>query len=379
MRYKYLTQAPYDAHPLKTTPISNEIDLNYLRYLALERAQHEWVLAHERMKPTAINTCNDLKQSLLSTVGVEICRCMAFSDGAGYALTSNALRYWRTFTWPKAIPSATTVQADFKIGGLIGSIASYVCIEPQANNSDLDDRARIDTLLDAVWKDLNMTRELLPAARLDALLATLNFDSSYIQAVSIALIKYGVTGVPELRGYALDQTAVRDLGLRLLLGEVADPLISVWARLQVACNQDADLAATYGMPRDSYQKPFHLLQMGLAVGRGGGWALLLQTIYLEALLAIADILVEFEDRDLTSFTSDLTTAVPRQQLALYYAAAADTQSILGAFGTIATARDTAAKLWTESQRWAGTLVTHSAYPDPGWRLASVISHLIDPL
>jgi len=374
LKYKYLTQVPYDAHPLKTEPVALDSDPNYQRYLQLEFARATWLIEAAQNVPTSIDTTADLAANLTATICEGICECMAYKDNTGTALTTNALRYWRTFTWRKPIPDCLDPHQTYPVGSSIGSIASYAAIYP-TTIWPLQPLEIVNTLLDLVWSDLQLNRSIYPNDRLEQLATMLNFDREYITKSAAALAKYA-PGQVEFIKYALDSSAVKSLGLRLLLGEVTDPLISAWSRFQIACNQNPQLAAIYNQPIDGYQKPFHLMQVGLTVGRGGGWALLFQAIYLESLVAITNLLTSTRNAELTLFANDATTVEARALISLYYAAASDAQSVLAAFGTIATSTLTAENLWIQSQRWSATLPNNYLIADLGWRLSKFVTTVL---
>lgn len=376
MQYRYLTQVPYDTHPIKTSAVSTKESVDYLRYLSIEQSRLAWIIKQERARPLQIETVLDLKADLLSTIGVDLCQCLAYTDANGQILTNNARRYWRTFTWEKVLAPAEPNQTfKYKVAGLIGSIAFYNCL-PNFSSSGSTDLDVIKSTLAAVWSELASSQADLPVTRIQKLLISLDFKLDYIQASAAALTKYLSGKVPAARLAAIDAQAVTALPLRLLLGEVTDELISIWSRFQLICNSDPTQATLYGQPRNGYQQPTHLLQVGLTVGRGGGWALLFQALYLENLVEIYSLLADLPITNIAAITQDPNLAATRAQIALHYAAAADAQSVLGRFNTIEVAQSKAQSLWQEAQRWQATLPSNYTIQDPGWRLTTLLSDLL---
>jgi hypothetical protein len=379
MRYRYTTQDPYNTHPFKTGAplrLNGDLDLNYARYLALENARLKWLIKQTQRQRSSILDVSDLQANLLAEIGEQLCTCMAFRDTDGTQLTANAQRYWQVFTWEKAMPPyvGTTIP-NYPIGGLIGSIASYITlpnISLDLNQSDLEVS---QSLIKSIWQELDLGLDVLPLQRLQRLLLSIDFDIEYIKSSNAGLVSYFKTSPPNVRRAALDAKAVSNLPLRILLGEFNNSLIEIWAKFQLLCNQDSSFAAEHQQPTNSYQKSYHLMQMGLTLGRGGGAALLFQALYLENLLQIYQQLTPYSDRSLADFTSQSATLNIRGQVALHYAAAADATSSLALFNTQFTAESKAQQLWFEAGRWEATLPSSYRIEDSGWRLTELLKQL----
>jgi hypothetical protein len=376
MQYRYLTQVPYDTHPIKTSAVPATDSLDYLRYLSIEQSQLAWIIKQERLRPLQAQTVLDLQADLLSTIGVDLCQCLAYTDASGQRLTNNARRYWRTFTWEKTIaPAHPNETFKYKTAGLIGSLAFYNCL-PGFISSGSTDLDLVKSTLAAVWADLASTQTDVPVIRIQKLLTSLDFKLDYIQASAAALTQYLAGKIPAARLAAIDPRAVNDLPLRLLLGEVTDELISIWSRFQLMCNRDPTQASLYGQPINGYQQATHLLQVGLTVGRGGGWALIFQALYLENLVKVYELLDLVPSASIDLTTQDPNLIATRAQIALHYAAAADAQSVLARFNTIEVAQSKAQALWHEAQRWQATVPSNYTTQDSGWRLSNLLAGFV---
>jgi hypothetical protein len=376
-KFNYLTQHPYDTQSLKTSYIPNPKDLSYLRYLAGEEARAAWLIRQLNNRTLKPLTVSQLRSNLLSEISELICTCMAFKDPSGKFLTTNALRYWQVFTWEKAIPRCLEISKQgYPVSGLIGSLASYALL-PNFNFSVNDsDEVIVRKLIELFWADLGLNTTTSVVERIASLLANLNFDLEYIKQSQAALIQYSQTKLPIFRREALDETTFKDLPLRLLLGEFTNSLISVWSQFQIKVNTDYTQAALYNQPIAGYQKPFYLMQLGMTISRGGGWALLFHVAALESLLEAYDVLAPYQNLSVENLLRDSISIAARSKVATAYSQAADYYSLLTVFNTIQNAKTTSQAWWSDSVNWQATLPSSFKF-DLSSRPTNLIASLLD--
>jgi hypothetical protein len=376
-KFNYLTQHPYDTQPLKTSYISNSKDLSYLRYLAGEEARAAWLIRQLNNRTLKPLTVAQLRSNLLSEISELICTCMAFKDPAGKFLTTNSLRYWQVFTWDKAIPRCLEISKQgYPVSGLVGSLASYALL-PDFNFSVNDsDEIIVRKLIELFWADLGLNTTTPVVERIDSLLSNLNFDLQYIKQSQAALIQYSQTKLPIFRREALDETTFKDLPLRLLLGEFTNSLISVWSQFQIKVNTDYTQAVLYNQPIAGYQKPFYLMQLGMTIGRGGGWALLFHVAALESLLEAYDALAPYQNFSVENLLRDPISIAARSKVATAYSQAADYYSLLTVFNSIQDAKTTSQAWWLDSVNWQATLPSNFEF-DLSSRPTNLIASLLD--
>jgi hypothetical protein len=372
--FRYLSQYPLDQNLLRFGDKQNEASkLDYKRYLTIEPNINKWLvkaLDYESLSLDNYGTTAALHYKHLSQAMTEVCRCMAGYDERVSQLTSHAQRYWRVFTWTKAVDTPATSVNNKKVcatSGLIGALGSYTYIYPNTD-WNLEPIPTIQKLIEVFWTDLGIDHTLSPNARLSFLLTLLGFDWNYID-----ICKEGLTLLTgsdsDLKLSMVDASVLKAFPARLLLGDVPDQLISKWARLQATCNEDANERNHYKFQSYSCQLPFTLLQAGLVVGRGGGWPLVMQVIYIEALLKIAqNFPINFE-LALSNFTSNQSYQGDRVELANYFALAADAQTVLAIFNTIEGAMAKASEAWRSARQWLDTTNVESIPNDSEYRLA----------
>lgn len=354
--YRYLTQYPIDASVLafghKQTASTKD---QYQRYLQIEADKASWQLEaikQEHIFLTSLGNTKSLRASYLAQAMLQTIKCMAASNNELTKLTPSTLRFWKVFTWRKCAPEAIENPSKLPLAGLIGSLASYAYCYPQ-ENWNLTQPQIVEKLLSLFWTELNLNLQISPNERVESLLKSLNFDFSYIKSCAQGL-KLLTKDNPNLKLSMIDESVVSALPARLLLGEVPDKFISEWARLQGRCNANEIELKKYSFQPYSYQLPFHLLQIGLTVCRGGGWALLMQAIHIEALLKIHYLFPDDAELTLEAFSKNDAYAETRYKIAELCALASDTQTFLSIFNTIEDAKTLAEEHWNSAKQWLDT-------------------------
>lgn len=364
--FRYLTQYPIDQSVFKFGyKQTDTTTADYQRYLKIESDKAKWLtkaVLHEKTALTVPESISTLHYSYRAMAMESCCRCMASYDEGIHQLTSHAFRFWRTFTWRKAIPAApqiTEAEINLPISGLIGSLASYAYCFPATPWGDSDVET-IGQLIELFWLDLDIDLNLTPNERLLILLKNTGFNAEYIQKCIPGLTLLLTTHL-QLKLELIDSALLPALPLRLLMGEVPDKFISIWARLQASCNANRVQQDLYSFEEYSYQLPFTQIQAGLTIARGGGWALVMQALYVEAILNIVNRLPANSIRTIDEFSSDPLLISTRLEIAHYFALAADAQTVLSLFGTIQGAKDLATAHWRSAQQWLDT-TTEVALP-----------------
>lgn len=356
---KYLSQYPIDQDLLRYgNKQTTQTQLDYQRFLNLEAHRTKWLLQAAKYEQLALDNPESIgavHYKYLALTMEEVVRCMAAPNQALTQLTPHAHRYWRVFNWRKAIDPATAARnaKEYATAGLIGSLAAYTYIKP-----DLDwtgtPLATIQQLITVFWAELGIdAATTLPNARLTTLLANLDFDWSYIDLCKPGLALLTKTS-NDLKLNLIDESVLKALPARLLLGDLPDQFISAWARLQAECNSNPIKAAEYQFQPYSYQVPFALIQAGLVVGHGGGWALVMQAIYIEALYKIVQLLPNDLNQTQTQYITDAAQILNRVELARLFALAADAQTVLSIFKTSDIALTKAQEALEAAVQWLAT-------------------------
>lgn len=353
---RYLTQYPIDQDLLKYgVSQSDQKQVDYLRYLEIENLKTRWeLLAAKEESIYLINPelIQCLKNKYIGLAMEASLQCVAAYSSDLNNLTSHGHRFWKVFTWRKVAPIASEIASNAPCAGLIGSLASYTYCTPK-ESWPKENIPIIRSLLDAFWQDLNISQELTPNQKITSLLNILNFDFDYIDKSRDAL-EIMLTEDPELKLSLIDTAILKALPLRILFGDIPDKFISHWSRIQSICNNDTEKRAHYKLGIYSYQKPFTLLQAGLVIARGGGWALVLQALYVEALLNIATLLPTDTNLTVNEFIVDGFYQRVRFKLAENFALCADIQNLFSLFDTIKDSHTKAQEYLELSKQWLDT-------------------------
>jgi hypothetical protein len=345
LNYTYKTQELTRSGSLK--PDNSYDRLERQRYLAVLEAAARWDYEIARIEPLQLITLEDYRQWLIFEIGSELTTCVAFKEEDGSQLTATTTRFWKVFPKAKLVPEPKV--REYPIGGRLGSLAGYsCCLDRKWSREPLKLGVEICT---NVWQELLIEFDLSPQAKLTKLFSVLDLNFNYLNACERALKLKASKGDYSLRRFALDESSFDRLGLRVLLGEISDVSLKYWANFHLEAAAQPELGSEYGLPFASYSRPYHHLQMCLAIGHSAGFAFLLQALVVELLIKAHASIQSFGNIDLAIYARDPNFAVSRRELGAALAQVGLAFDLQSTFGAISRAKLQSKIFSEEASKW----------------------------